>query len=157
MTGLVAAVSGYFPENCLASRCRKHGCSVGLKGLPAKRLIVDLDKQGSPLGRGDKRCDYLFFAEDGNGEGRVVLMELKKGGFSASDAVRQLQAGANAAETLVPASATVAFCPVIASGSVPKAERTAMRAPRNRVRFRGRDEPLRRIPCGGQLATALSP
>ena len=98
MSGLAARIRANVDGRCIATRIRKDGCSVSLNGVPSDRLIVDLDKPGSPLGQADARCDYLFVAEDGAGAGWVAPMELTRGRCVASKFVRQLRAGASAAD-----------------------------------------------------------
>ena len=52
----------------------------------------------SPLGQDQKRCDYLFVAEDPADSGWVVPLELKSGRVDVFHSVEQLQAGARFAE-----------------------------------------------------------
>ena len=131
---------------------------MSLKDAPRERLIVDFDKQGAPV-RGDgRKCDYLFIADGGQGgAGRVAPLELKKGALRASDAARQLQAGADIADGLVPGGLQPAFRPTAAFGSIRKLERDALREPRNRIAFRGQLEPVRLMKCGDRLIKALGP
>ena len=84
--------------------------------------------------------------------GWIVPLELKRGTADASTVVRQLQAGARAAEALIPLTFSITFCPVIASGSMHKAQRQALK---KKVQFHGCSEFVRRIRCGDQLIKAL--
>ena len=154
MTGLVAAVRKKVDDACVTNgRLQKEGCSVKLRDAPPTRLIIDFDRPGSPLGPDQKRCDYLFVAAVTGKLGWVVPLELMSGRVDASKVVGQLQAGACAAEQLVPSNLTISFHPVLASGGgMHKSERTAMR---KKVVFRGYSEPIRRIRCGDQLTKAL--
>ena len=129
-----------------------------LKDAPGKRLIVDFDKQAAPV-RGDgRKCDYLFVAEGGHGQADwVAPLELKRGALRASEIVRQLRAGAEAAERLVPGDLQPAFRPVAACRSIHKLERAALRERRNLIAFRGRMEAVRLIKCGDRLIKALGP
>ena len=122
-----------------------------LNNAPSPRLIIDFDKPSSPLGERDTRCDFLFIAEDGNNPGWVAPLEMK-GRLDVSRAVQQLQAGARAAEGLIPQNAEVNFRPIVVFKGIPKAERTALR---NKVRFREQTEALRLIKCGAPLTQAL--
>ena len=157
MNGVVAAVRKNVDKSRLVKRCRREGCAVSLAEAPESRLIVDFDKPASPLGSDSTRCDYLFVAEESGGSGWVAPLELKKGQLHAGEVVRQLQAGARAAECLVPPGIPVAFRPVAVSGNVPKAERDRLRNKSSRIRFHGRGEPVRLIPCGARLVQALRP
>lgn len=157
MTGLVGTVHGMVNNTCIENRgIKKEGCSVSLKDAPQPRLIIDFDKPGSPLGKNQTRCDYLFVAEDPSKSGWVVPLELKKGQLDTSGIVRQLKAGAYAASQLVPNTMAVNFRPVVAyGGGIHTAERNALKANRNKVRFHGTAEPVRLIKCGEQLTKAL--
>ena len=148
MVGLLTTVSGKVPKSCLTKAISKEGCNISLKGAPSVRLIVDFDKPGSPLAADETRCDYLFLAELTGKSDCVRPIELKRGGFDAGVVRLQLQAGAQAAEHLIPSRFVVNFLPILASGNVPKAQRKSMRFS---VRFRGTDTPLRRIRSGDPL------
>ncbi len=156
MSGLVQRVRANVDDRCIATRIRKQGCSVSLDGAPVSRVIVDFDKPGSPLGSSDQRCDYLFVADAADRDGWVAPLELKRGRFHAGEFVRQLQAGANAAEKLVPGSAKVRFRPIaVVGGAMTKEEWNISRQKRNAVRFRGRQELLRSLKSGQRLADEL--
>ena len=156
MKGLVETVRGKVESTCVINRgLRKEGCVVSLRDAPKPRLIIDFDKPGSPLGKHQTRCDYLFVAEVPNKLGWVVPLELKKGRLDASGVVGQLKAGASAAEELVPDTVTVNFRPVVASGGN-KAERAELRLVRNKVRFHGTAEYVRLLKCGDKLIDAFN-
>ena len=157
MNGVVAAVRAKVDASCLVRRCGKERCAVLLSGAPEPRLIVDFDKPGSPLGPDSTRCDYLFVAEGSGGSGWVAPLELKKGQLRAGEVVRQLQAGARAAEHLVPSGTPVAFRPVAVSRNVPKAERNRLKDKSSWIRFHECAELVRLIPCGARLVQALRP
>lgn len=155
MTNLVDTVRGMVKKTCLISgRLKKEGCSVSLKDAPRRRLIVDFDKPGSPLGASETRCDYLFVADKHGSTGWVLTIELKRGRLDASEAVEQLRAGARVAEQLVPRPIKVNFRPVAASGGN-KAERAELRNRRNMIRFHGQAEYVRLLKCGDRLIGAF--
>ena len=154
MTGLVEAVGKKVDGACVTGRIKKDGCSISLNGAPQPRLIIDFDKLPS-LRQDQKRCDYLFVAEVDEGSGWIVPLELKRGRLHADEAVRQLQAGARAAEGLVPSGAQVRFRPVAVARSKPKAERNRLKSKGSRVRFHGRAEVVRLLSCGAALVGAL--
>ncbi len=156
MTELVKAVRGRLSETCFVKRMRREGCAVSLKGAPRPNLIVDLDKPGAPLGPQDKRCDYLFFADGNEGPGWVVVLELKRGSLSAGEIIRQLRAGAVAAEEIVPEDEPVNFRPVaVSGGGTRKAEWKKLKDETAKIRFHGRPETVRFIGCGEQLTRVL--
>ena len=152
MTKLVKAVRGRLPKKCFAGGMRKKGCAVSLKGVPRPNLIVDLDKPGAPLDPQDKRCDYLFFADGNEGSGWVVVLELKRGSLSAGEIIRQLRAGAVAAEEIVPEDEPVNFRPVaVFGGGIRMAERNELKKKNAKIRFHRHLEVVKLIQCGAQL------
>ncbi len=157
MDGLLKCVLTKVNESCIVkARINKEGCRVSLRDAPAPRLIVDFDKNGSPLGSDQVRCDYLFIAEDSSGVGWVCPMELKRGRFHTSKVVRQLQAGAQVAEQIVPQNTLTKFRPVAAFGrGINIAERDALKRKSAMISFRGSLEPVRLIKCGDKLTEGL--
>ena len=143
------------PKCLVKGGLKKEGCKVVMTDAPSPRLTIDFDKPGSPLGAGTTRCDYLLIAEDEHADGWVVVIELKGGELDADEVVRQLRAGASAAEKFVPRSEAFRFRPVVASGSVPKYERTKLRDKANMIGFHEHKEPVRLMSCGARLAMAL--
>ena len=121
---------------------------VSLKDAPRPRLIVDFDKPGSPLGQSETRCDYLFVANGGRCADWIAPLELKRGSLHAGHVVRQLRAGATAAEGLVSRNKKVRFRPTAVYGGIHKAQI-------NKVEFHGRVEAIRLIKCGASLTKAL--
>ena len=159
MTTLVDQVRGKLDDHCIVQRMKKQGCKVSLEGAPQPRLIVDFDKPGSPLPACSTRCDYLLVAECERARGWVAVLELKRGQLRPSQVVGQLQAGAYAAERIVPRdfvspSETFRFRPVAVAKSVPKYARVQLKKADN-IRFHGHREPVRLMSCGGTLEVAL--
>ena len=156
MSGLVARARANVDDRCIATRIRRPGCRVVLDGAPASCLIVDFDEPGSPLGDADARCDYLFVAEDDAAGGWVAPLELTTGPVDASKFVRQLRAGASAAEQLVPKNAAAKFRPIaVYGGGSHIAERRALQRNDSQVSFHGMREPVRLMKCGMRLADWL--
>ncbi len=119
-------------------------------------MIVDLDTPGSPLGPSDERCDYLFVANAADLAGWVAPLELKRGKFDAGQIADQLQAGAGAAERLVPPNFAVEFRPIaVFGGGTTKAERIEAQKKKNWVRFRGSAREMRLMKSGQKLADQL--
>ena len=156
MTGLVATVRNAIDGACLVKGgLSKDGCKVVMTDAPSPRLIVDFDKPGSPLAADAVRCDYLLVAEGKHGHGCVAVLEVKRGRLHADQVVRQLRAGASAAEKIVPRGKALRFRPVAVSGRAPKHERTKLKNKANAIEFHGRREPVRLMSCEARLATAL--
>lgn len=154
MSGLVAAVSERIHGDCHAVRCSKDGCDVSLQDASPTRVVIDLDCGELQFAPRRKRCDYLFVGEDEDNDW-VVTLELKSGRFKAADAARQLQGGADLADSWLPWNSSFRFVPVLAHGrTVPKEEQKALRRHSNRVRLRGKMKQIELIRCGTSLATA---
>ena len=156
MTTLLGRVRNMIDTDCLVKgRLNKDGCKVVMTNAPAPRLIVDFDKPGSPLAEDVARCDYLLVAEDEHTHSWVAVLELKRGKLHAEQVVRQLQAGASAAEKFVSQEQKIAFRPIAASGSTAKHERAKLRQKANAITFHGNKELVRLMSCGARLAQAL--
>ena len=68
MIGFADAVRAKLPPSCVVdgtAAIDKGRCGASLAGAPARRVIVDLDETGSPLGPTKVKCDFLFFADPG--------------------------------------------------------------------------------------------
>ena len=157
MTALLKCLRCALDGTCLVNGgLNKGGCKVVMTNMPASRVVVDFDKPGSPLANDATRCDYLLVADDtGNSGSWVAVLELKRGKLHADQAVRQLQAGACAAEKLVPPGEAFRFRPVVASGGMPTHERLQLRDKSNMVVLQGKKKHVRLMKCGDRLVTAL--
>lgn len=156
MTGFLEMVRTEVGDECLEFRkYEKDGCRISLKDAPEPRLAIDFDKQGSPLGKDQSRCDYLFVMAAGDKGYWIVPLELKSGKYNASNVIRQLKAGTRVAENLVPERMKVNFRPVLVFGKAPhKNEREKLRRT-GKVSFHGDTQLIRLIKCGGKLAEKL--
>jgi len=156
VTTLPELVRGGIDTRCLVNgKLRKEGCEVKMTNAPAERLVIDLDEPGSPIAANDVRCDYLMIAEDGTAKGLVAALELKLGQFKASEIAKQLQAGASAAEQLVPAGWKIRFRPVAVSGRRNRYEISKLKKPQNMIAFRGHREAVRLMSCGESLTKVV--
>ena len=147
MSGMLAAVSKKVPESWTARSISKESCTVSLRGAPQSRLIVDCDRADDLFTSGAPKCDYLLFAEMDSDTNRAVAIELKRGSVDVGASRNQLQAGAAAVDSLIPAFEVI-LLPLLVSGGVRKAGK---KEARDKVRFRGDDIPIRRIRCGDPL------
>lgn len=155
---MVKRVRDALDPRCLVNGgLNRGGCKVSMARAPKPRLAIDFDRPGTRLPLGATRCDFLVVAEGGDGVGWVAPLELKRGRLHADEAVRQLQAGARAAERLIPSGEPLRFRPVVATGRVPKAERRRLRGNDGRIRLHGHVEAVRLMSCGDRLARALHP
>ena len=154
MTALVQKFVGVLDHRCIVSgKLSKGGCTVSLRNAPAPRLVVDLDKPHSPLRQNQTRCDYLFVANNFEGSGLSVALELKRGGLDVGKALGQLRAGAEVIEQVASSNEQVEFYPVVAYGNMHKAQWTRLK--QGKVQFRGRPKAVRSIKCGAPLLHAL--
>ena len=140
----------------MSGRLRKDGCTVSLTGAPVQRLIVDLDKPGSPLKQNEPRCDYLFVANSDGNVGWFEPLELKRGNLLAGKVVEQLQAGAAVAEQHIADDNSVRFRPTAAFGSIHKYQRNKLRTNVSKIHFHNQVEAIRLIKCGAPLSEALT-
>ena len=87
-------------EESLSQNCSRDGCRGYLTGIPAARLIWDVDKAiSSP----SVRCDFVLFVFQGNGEDTIAApIELKSGGVDVSEVISQLIKGASIAYQMLP-------------------------------------------------------
>ena len=122
---------------------------MSLADAPQPRLIIDLDETGSPLGGAQSKCDYLLFADPS----LVMPIEIKDGAPNVAKVERQLRAGARAADELAPRGTAVTCRPVLVSRDLRRQKQVDLR--KASVRFRGREERVRRIACGDPLTDAL--
>ena len=148
MTSMLAAIKKNIPGSCTARSISKGGCKVSLRGAPQSRRIIDCDLPGAPFATGATKCDYLLLAEIGGNTIWAVPIELKKGRVDVGASRNQLQAGATAMDKIIPKQFQVQLLPLLASGSVSKAGKLEAR---DKVRFRGKDIPIKRIGCRDPL------
>ncbi len=163
MIGFADAVRAKLPTSCLvdgtAAAIHKGKCGASLAGTPARRVIVDLDETGSPLGPTTGKCDFLFFADPG----LVAPIEVKDSEPNIAKVIKQLQAGAKAAEELLrnrvhggraPGGVAITFRPVLVSKSLRTHKRNELRK-KAAVKFRGQRERVRHLACGESLTEAI--
>ena len=114
MSGFAYEVLRQIDRRCLADGIDKGGCRVLQPDAPPARAVVDLDADGSPLGPPRVRCDYLFFADPN----LVAQIEIKNSEPNVVRVARQLQAGADAADRLLPRGREIVCRPVLVSKSL---------------------------------------
>lgn len=149
MNGFAHRVRRKLDASCLVDAIKKGACDASLAETPHPHVIVDLDATGSPLGRAQTKCDFLFFADPD----LVAPIEIKDGTPDIKKATRQLQAGADAADKRTPRDLAIDFRPVLVSKELRRGKQFELR--QKSVRFRKREEKIRRLACGEQLTEAL--
>ncbi len=153
MTALLNDIRSRIEKDCFVRRMSQEGCRVVMTGAPDPKLIVDFDKPSSLLSEGETRCDYLLVAEGEDAQGWVAVLELKQGQLHANQVVRQLRAGASAAEKIIPSGHAIRFRPIAVSGRSSKHERAQLR--NQLIRFHEHKELVRMMACGDRLMTVL--
>ena len=154
MPDVVDAVKRKVNAGCQVTRCRKQGCSLGMKGAPANYVLIDLDRDDAPVRDNQARCDYIFVGRTATD--CVAALELKAGKPDASEVVSQLRAWARIAERIMPQSSQVRFAAIaVFGGGLHRKERVDLLKRRNRITFRGESSPVTLVRCGVALASAL--
>ena len=152
---LVSRVEKNVNRECLATRCRKEGCSLTLKDLPRPYLLIDMDHRMAPSESHERnKCDYIFIGDEGNW---VVPLELTRGKLEANKVLPQLQAGARVAEEIVPRKARTQFRPIAVYGREFRgSERNKLSQKTNGIHFRGQVMLVRAVRSRSPLVSALS-
>ena len=153
---LAQGVRDAVSDTCITRQCREQGCSLSLNGTSHQAFAIDMNHDDSPVDQNQTHCDFLFVGSlAGEAEEWIVPIELKRGEISAGEAMDQLQAGADAADRLVPRDLDLRFLPLAVSGSMARAERDQLRKSSHRIRFRRQMVLVERTRCGSQLADIL--
>ena len=151
MNGFARAVRSAIKDpRCLADGIDKGSCGISLADAPQPHVVIDLDGEGSPLGPAQAKGDFLFFADPD----LVMAIEIKDGAPNVARVARQLQASANAADTLAPRDRDLDFRPVLVSRPLRSKKRNDLRGAT--VQFRKRRRAVRRLHCGDLLIDALT-
>ena len=150
------AVRSTVRPGCITRRCREERCSISLTGTSQQAFAIDMNRDDSPVDQNQTHCDFLFVGSlSGQNEEWVVPIELKRGAIGATEARDQLQAGADAADQLVPRELDFRFLPLAVSGRLAQAERAQLRKNSHKIRFRGRRVLIKRVRCSSRLADTL--
>lgn len=151
MNDLLGEIQIRIAEQCFTGCCSGQGCTVSLSKAPLPYAMIDMDCPELGLDPRQKRCDCIFFSNDGNW---VVPIELKKGQPQASHIAEQLQASANFVASLLPCALQTRFIPVAVFGGRlrPKQRRLFREL---KVRFQGKREIIRLLNCDDCLTRVL--
>ena len=152
--GSVAEISDRVPDCCKVERCNRDGCKIHLNGVPASRVIIDMDcgKLGIDS---EKRCDYLFVGEEG-AVTWIAPIELKGGKVgSVTKVADQIRGGVKLADRLLPTGRKFRLVPVLAHEKpIHRHDRRQLR--REKVSLRGSRKLIKIVRCGDQLVKALN-
>ena len=140
----------------LCQSCREAGYRVSLTGVSPDRVIVGAEAAFPAHGLRGKRCDYILFATNPQGDLVAAPMELKSGNVDASGVADQLQGGATFAERVAPATSAPVCCPLLFHGrSIHPKERRDLN--RLKIEFCGQRVTIKTARCNRprNLAEAL--
>lgn len=159
MTDFVARVLSKIDSDCVSESCSKDRCSVSMNGVPSNRAIIDLDHKSfsSQSQYGQKRCDYLVVCQR-DPSVWIAPIELKSGGFEASSVIKQLQAGADQAKSLLADCHSFILVPVVARRRRKQGlhRRDAKLFRTKKISLSGKKRLPILIECGERLESALN-
>lgn len=119
---------------------------------PKPSILIDVDKASTSKNeKQTTRCDFIFVG--GSDESWVVPIELKKGPAKSSEVVKQLEAGAQFMDRLIPRNIPVRFRLVVAFRGIRKQQANELK--KRKIRFRGKEVQVKLLRCGGSLVSAL--
>ena len=135
----------YLVESCAP----KQGCTLNMGQIrPHQRAIVDCDlmpTRPSPI------CDYIIACE--LGRSTVSVVEMKSGGFRASEVSAQLSSSSRTVENWLSGVQVDEFLPLLLSKGRNRHEMRVLS--RQKVRFRGANYPIESRRCGARLRDLL--
>ena len=148
MSALVNAVRDKVSEECCVSRLRRGACRIPIPDHMEPFRLIDMDHPEAPTGGTGARCDFLFVGSHRN---LVAPLEFKRGSPKARIVLKQLQAGAQVADELLPRDMkSVAFRPVVVyGGHMCRCQIRALRS--GRISFRRIPRMAKLIKCGQSL------
>lgn len=136
MSAALARIRSKVGENSLSKSCGRDGCRAYMKGIPACRVIVDMDKAPAARHAGGKRCDFVLFFIQESGKLIVAPIELKSGHVDGSEAAEQLRNGTGFADRASPAKPEPHCRPILFHGKgIHPQQRKALN--RSKITFRG--------------------
>ena len=134
MKGVINQIRNNFDTKCLVeSRIGRGKCNLYLKDITTNRIIVDFDKEGSPLDNNQLRCDFLLIAQSNHKHFWVVLIEIKTGKLRANKVISQLQKSATTTEQYVRNNKYLRFRPIALSRGISTQEFVELNKTRNKI------------------------
>ena len=161
---IVEAVRAKTNSLCQTDCCYDSGCYVSLHGIPEPYVLINLEHDAAPRHHGHSRhqshphCDFLLVAGgDENGGPWVAPIELTTGNKDVCLILRQLRAGADIADNLLPHGASFRFMPILAhDGRLHSYVITeVLRRSSSYIQLRNESESIELTRCRGTLADAL--
>ena len=105
--------------NSLTNSCSGEGCKVYPDGVPAKRIVIDVEKEFDAREESGKWCDRLLFYGNAKNTFVAVPIELKSGKADESGVREKLENSLKFAATLAPdrkESGETVYVPVLFHG-----------------------------------------
>lgn len=148
---------------CQTDTCSDSGCCMSMQGVPEPYVLISLEHDDAPRHRDHSRhrnhphCDYLLIAgDDENGGPWVAPIELTTGNKDSDTLLRQLRAGADIADQLLPPDITFRFKPIFAhDGRLHRYVFEVISRESNYIQLRGESEQIELTRCREVLAGAL--
>ena len=149
---------------CQTDCCYDSGCCMSLHGIPEPYVLINLEHDAAPRHRDHSRhhnhphCDFLLVAgDDENGGPWVAPIELTTGNKDGDLLLRQLRAGADIADDLIPSGASFRFRPIFAhDGRLHDYVITeVLRQQSSNIQLRDESESIELTRCSESLADAL--
>lgn len=127
-----------------------------MRGLPATKVIVDLDCNELEISADSSRCDYLFAGQDDQSQMTwIAPIELKSGSFNGNRVAEQLQGGADVAGQWLPPGDSFQLFPVLVHGKgVHPKQRKALR--KKKITLKGQTRQTVLIRCDEELMQAFN-
>ena len=161
---IVESVKANTNPLCQTDICSDSGCCMSIQGVPEPYVLLNLEHDAAPRHRDHSRhrnhphCDYLLIAgDDDNGGPWVAPIELTTGNKNGDILLRQLRAGADIADQLLPPDVIFRFRPIFAhDGRLHRyvIDEVIYRES-NYIQLRGESEPIELTRCREALADAL--
>ncbi len=164
-TTIVDSVRARTSPLCQTDCCCDSGCCSSVQGLPEPYVLINLEHDDAPKHREHSRqhfhphCDYLLIAgDDEDGGPWVAPIEMTTGNKDYETLLRQLRAGADIADDLLPAGVSFKFRPIfVHDGRVhPYVINVLLRQQGNSIQFRNETQLIELSRCRGQIAEALA-
>ena len=161
---IVEAVIAKTESLCQTNCCEDSGCCMSLQDIPEPYVLIYLEHDSAPRHRNHTRhrnhphCDFLLVAgEDENRGPWVAPVELTTGNKDGDLMLRQLRAGADILDDLLPPDIHFRFRPILAhDGRLHQYVITDVIHQRSSfVEFRNESHPIELTRCGETLADSL--
>ena len=149
---------------CQTAYCYDSGCCLTVEGIPEPYVLINLEHDDAPRHRYHSRhrnhphCDFLLVAGDDEGSGPwVAPIELTTGNKNDELLLRQLRAGADIADDLLPSGVSFRFRPIFAhDGRLhPYVINEVLRRQSSSIQLRSESGLVELTRCRGTLADSL--